>query len=103
MKPGHELDELIAQKVFGAIRKINDCSIYEVKHYSTDISAAFEVIEKLLEKNFRLNIMPAEKDSWIISVVKGWDLEPIHVVHSKTPSHAICLAALKAIGYKAAP
>lgn len=113
MKPGRELDALIAEKVFGAVRTqekfqgyvpipgdpVYYSEVYKyptgvnyliddpknrhgmmggVPHYSTDISAAWEVVEKLNKQySFHLN-------------TKG---------SADTAPHAICLAALKAVGH----
>lgn len=57
MKPGRELDALIAEKVMRWNREHDECglppgvygsdNIQPFPHYSTDISAAWEVVEKI--------------------------------------------------------
>lgn len=115
MKPGRELDALVAEKVMGL--KINwdettPCPLCgdvgrfcgarmwcshdgwyysQYKDYSTDIAAAWEVVEKL------------RGDGWIFNLSDSWAAQfhmpgNILVVSSaKSAPHAICLAALKAV------
>lgn len=63
MEAGREMDALIAEKVIGWTRKYvseHDTQVWDspnesvylenaIPHYSTDISAAWEVVEKMLE------------------------------------------------------
>jgi len=101
MKPGRELDALVAEKVMGWApeypggwlhpprnhpnrKKYLDhdgCSV--LQPYSTDIAAAWEVVEKI-EYNLEL----IEDEEWIASFfgVRAF---------GKSAPHAICLAALK--------
>ena len=48
MKPGRELDELVAKKVMGYK--------YKVLEYSTDIAAAWEVVEKMKDNGYEIII-----------------------------------------------
>jgi len=92
MKPGRELDTLVAEKVMGLNHdKLDGYPAY----YSTDIAAAWEVVEKLIPDCF-LTLQ------WI----EGWEVshfEPgpygghMHLAHGDSAPHAICLAALKAL------
>lgn len=113
MKPGRELDALIAEKVMGLknIRLANDgrsdylCygkpdSIFLegkiVPAYSTDISAAWLVVEKMQDNDwaFILDNMEDFIGNWQAHFEKdksGWSAD------SESAPHAICLAALKAI------
>lgn len=126
MKPGRELDALIAEKVMGwtfnhcfeqcsnkAFQRCNYCletttemdpldpKCLGYKPYSTDISAAWEVVEKF--KWIRL--MHGHSGYWsvLIRIYSGSSLlEKKEVIISeidrcKTFPHAICLAALKAV------
>jgi hypothetical protein len=124
MKPGRELDALVAKQVIGwkriyesgpngepgcldehQIERNDD----EIPHYSTSIEAAWQVVEKM---EFS---MP---DTWTFSLFGGrrdWHVEidsndgkflqnaaSVNVfTRAETPAHAICLAALKAVGYEA--
>ena len=60
MKPGRELDMLVAEKVMGCYRNgmgifVNreGCYRSEIPNYSTDISAAWKVVEKIKRKEIR--------------------------------------------------
>lgn len=130
MKPGRKLDELIAEKVMSwkwsekehrvadpdgySIRKLlippggewvlktyqlepgmNSVNI-PVPGYSTDITAAWEVVEKLRHEHIDLQLHVFN------SCIRAYfdDLEWDDYSESDTASHAICLAALKAVGHK---
>jgi hypothetical protein len=101
MKPGRELDRLVADKVFGIRSEVSGDYILEpmyIPKYSTDIAAAWGVVEKLKEKF----IVAAESYRNIHScyIIKPDEGEgKIELFREgKSPSHAICLAALKAVG-----
>lgn len=119
MLPGRELDALIAEKVMGIPSR--DVYLDPVKHYSTDISAAWEVVEKgfvesvVKLRDGRYYARPAQFD-WNDKVDKeemicGYDMDgttggyyeiPIYEKDtfgaiSMTAPHAISLAALKAL------
>lgn len=99
MKAGRELDALIAEKVMGLKTPPNErCSCTNSewlcrKHgtfprYSTSIADAWEVVEKLGDKDFRV-----EKDydfEFWICILGNRRRE----VRGTTAPHAICLAAL---------
>lgn len=109
MEEGRDLDALVAEKVMGwkyypasagTMQPINppywinpdrqslDAIEDWPPSYSTDIDAAWEVVEKLAG-TFRLEY---EKYS-------DWDCElGLGSAHAKTAPLAICLAALKAVG-----
>jgi len=123
MKPGRELDALVAEKVMGW----KDCKVHPdpkfaaaglcglkpnrlpnpiewgiapVPHHSTDIKAAWEVVEKLKGKelsHLTLTYWPVP-DEWSCEDAQNEDNPKIGAV-AKTAPHAICLAALKAVGY----
>lgn len=114
LKPGRELDALVAEKVMwwhkyedsnpkATIRTIGDtedhkckfCGSFEghdIKPYSTSIEAAWEVVEKLIESDdwvdFSLEYEPTFK----------WSANEI--IYGETAPHAICLAALRAVEEK---
>lgn len=120
MKPGRELDALIAEKVMGLANieqganafgkptvtsQLRDGFVVGIKgaipHYSTDIAAAWEVLENIIRKGpfrekFALEWMPhpnLEQSYWaVFSTINSC------IATSKTAPHAICLAALKAGG-----
>lgn len=100
MKPGRELDALVAEYVFGESEKMDK----HVPPYSTDIAAAWKVIHYLLERNkdrsmwIRMEAGYGEDDSK--GVVFQMPMTPrAELIYGYSIPHAICLAALKAVGY----
>jgi len=96
MKAGHGLDALIAEKVMGLDISGADFFLnesggisHDIKPYSSDISAAWEVVEKLASLNHSISIVygPIGAQVQIYN-----DFEPFN---TDTAPHAICLAALK--------
>lgn len=114
MKAGRELDALVAEKVMGVqcmcgVRGHSGCCLHEVRdsallaNYSTDIAAAWQVVDRLIGLHFR----DIEVRHWIEPFDRlmpvGWmcKLESEHVViaeRADTAPLAICLSALKAMG-----
>lgn len=69
----------------------------EVRPYSTDIAAAWEVVEKLA-LTFELGWLPADKGlNWDASFGEKRGSEDGTTTYADTAPHAICLSALKAI------
>lgn len=142
LKPGRELDALVAEKVmglqvetdplkyfsgaavaehvehFGKYRRVESISggadiplFWKLPHYSTDISAAWEVVEWFRKNKkalgFSFDVHWLDPD-WRIEnydtgysgyLYRGWKEGQEFDVQSSTFPHAICLAALKAVGY----
>lgn len=125
MNPGIELDKLIAEKVMGwtEVEIVQVVSggpqLQGVKHgtiasqhtsykpkltipkYSTDIAAAWEVVEKL-ESQYYFDIRQVAPSNDQVRVeylihVSDRSLKVIAEVFSKTAQRGICLAALKVI------
>jgi len=113
MKPGRELDTLIAKKIMGrpACKNciyqsavphcVEECGFHP--HYSTDIAAAWQVVEKLFTLNGEptvLQIYGPLEDGYKVTPV--WEHHdgaiPEKSIVRKTAPHAICLAALAAVG-----
>ena len=106
MKLGRELDLLVAEHIFGytVFSKLNGSIVNQhdeldaPNFYSTDISAAWEVVEKM-ENYFELTKIVIElaktKTVYTAKILIGNDS---FKVHSESAPHAICLAALKAKG-----
>lgn len=114
MKPGRELDALIAEKVMGAswqemgpnpfISTPNgpliqyawkiDENYYldkeDFPHYSTNIGLAWQVVEKISDDDFSI-----EQNGTHWKVHFG-----IHWTGSVSAPHAICLASLKVVGHE---
>lgn len=113
MEPGREMDALVAKKVMGLDRPgLTDdgcptCGYFwlaegSYRGYSTDIASAWQVVEKLYE-NYIVNIKGTNtgnkgstwKGIFYVSVTgKGVSV----TAQSDTAPHAICLAALEAVG-----
>jgi hypothetical protein len=132
LNPGCELDALIAEKVMGCrvsngrcgCEPINIASSYvvlgyekrphegysgafrlqeQLPPYSTDIAAAWEVVEKVWKETwFSLDkYRHHETKEWVwdagqVDLICG-ELSISNRVEGLTPAHAICLAALKAL------
>jgi hypothetical protein len=140
MKPGRELDVLIAEKVFGlnlydrftgeekpitATQALAYASnLDRIPPFSTDIAAAWMVVEKLKELN--RDILPADRETDLElkfalhsdgiriqydRVDKKWEVcwwevgfyeadSESFMVKADTAPHAICLAALSVVGHE---
>ena len=105
MDAGRELDKLVAEKVTG--KSFNPEWIHiscNLPHYSTKIQDAWEVVEKLGNWHgfdFILWLEPESNGQWHA----GWFEQSHEGPESRasevaaTAPLAICLAALKAVGY----
>lgn len=111
MKPGRELDVLVAEKVMGladarvegtlgAVYDFTGAQGMPRKHvpcYSTEIAAAWEVVEKLAMKGRKVEVVAYQ--SKIGSDIQANFRVTIGTIEEYGPApHAICLAALKAVG-----
>lgn len=127
LKPGRELDALVAEKVMGwsdckasdehgcAIgytpywkRETYGCEV--VPYYSTSISDAWEIVEKISQKEspsgdcFHFFIDKDDEDYWCCFDSRvphkdgGMNVIDRFEANSNSAPHAICLAALKAVG-----
>lgn len=101
-----ELDALIAEKVFGAPapRDANafteagywtaeDKQFVHCRHYSTDIAAAWEVVEKLKGQSCVLKYRE-DTQGWECSFIVGGKR---YTSMRSIITHAICVAALRAV------
>ncbi len=105
MKPGRELDALIAKKVMGikdVQMTVGFGPVYDftgaqgmprkvVPNYSTDIRAAWELVKKLAPSGYMVQIVQRGTNDYWVSVKDG------EIIFAETAPHAICLAALKAV------
>lgn len=115
MNPGRELDALVAEKVMGlkvidglwvrpgtawhpAHGQFDMNTQTHLLRYSTDIAAAWEVLEQsgLLDLYF----LYKRGDQWAIGETNGVNDATTPLAEAPTAPHAICLAALKAVGDK---
>lgn len=116
IRAGRELDALVAEKVMG---KVKCTSTHNGEHipwcyampespdqggelapYSTDIAAAWEVVDKLTAefKSFSL-VKNLHASSWTCSFWhRKVDPEIVSLEFGFSPAEAICLGALKAVG-----
>lgn len=117
MNPGRELDILVAEKVMGLPYWIDkrlpltteliarESARLMVPDFSTDIAAAWLVVEKLqtLEQWGTFRIQREYNRKWNV----GWKWSDMGASGCECESieesapHAICLAALKAVGHDA--
>jgi hypothetical protein len=114
MQAGRELDILVAEKVMGkTVRSKNEVTNnsfkheydelvvdlgngrYEfIRHYSTDIADAWEVVEQLNDPESYLDIK-------IQSCIDGWFVDYCNErTVAETIPLVICIAALKAVGWE---
>lgn len=112
---GLELDALIAEKVMGYERWEEDLWVAtsdgfadELPHFSTDIAAAWEVVEKMRVQGVHLGVAPWGKDEWEafekmdhLNEARQWVSsrgdDCVHVFGVDTAPLAICRAALAAV------
>jgi hypothetical protein len=123
MIAGRELDALVAEKVMGwreihrslftgykpghkgKIQKVS-CSprlgCHRIPNYSTDIAAAWEVVEKVTSavgphrEEFNFSMGGPRRNKWTCQFCPGCVCHPAEASADTVPL-AICLAALKAI------
>jgi hypothetical protein len=116
MQPGRELDELVAKMlgwsnidwhfdrvypgrtwIGGNPHGDGDRYVEEVPFFSTDIAAAWQVVEKLREKSFAMTIstMGPRQQTSAFCIYEGRKITD-HC-WGDTAAHAICLAALKVV------
>lgn len=109
MDAGRELDALVAEKVMGWVciceRKHQLCPVHD-SYYSTDIAAAWQVVERLKHDGWNVSI--GGDNGWGCTfykvLVRGNDAftstwtESHGPINAENAPLAICLAALKAVG-----
>ena len=95
LKPGRDMDALIAEyvfkwgknKIYHELKMVRHDLSY-LPYYSTSISSAWTIIEKLVEQGDYINIIPTA-DSYNIE----YDHER-EIINAKTAPEAICKVAL---------
>ena len=117
IKPGRELDALVAEKVMGYARKRDDCNTYwvdadgfEPSHshdYSTDIAAAWELLDTISRREHlttSYSVQFDDKSGKFLVIIQDWYRSSGMMKgsypseYTDTAPHAICLAALRACG-----
>lgn len=104
MPAGREMDALVAEKVMGwanirgAVVEQNTNIVRDVPSYSTDIAAAWDVVEKINTKKCFIELK-STFPTWFAGIFKGFghNYEIIECANEKTAPLAICRAALKAV------
>lgn len=98
---GKELDALIHEKVFG--RQTVDPD--KLPRYSAETALADEIIEHLRDTKrywFTVDLghprREPENKHWTCTITDSVNLRKLSVVTAKIRAHAICLAALEAVG-----
>lgn len=105
LRPGLELDAVIAEKVMGIpkVTEFYDASIYgtPAKHlppkYSSEAGAAWEVILMLESKGFDMRLEIKSKQVIIYPDKENHMSKNSLTISGETIQHAICLAALQAL------
>jgi len=115
---GRELDALVAERVMGwsnISRGADGDDAYgwnaslsghvpphgriQIPKYSTNIAAAWEVVEKRLSTDGHFAFWPSVAGfSVAYHGIRTWDSEPVWEVWAETAPLAICRAALRAVG-----
>ncbi len=118
MRPGRELDSAIAQKIMGYTIKVKQKALWEetplgerpLRNYSRDISAAWEVVEKM-----NITLIPIQENQWFALVGRdeAWSSPAAFIQYlqagefaksgaavGEIPALTICLAAIKAIEHR---
>jgi hypothetical protein len=115
MKPGKELDALVAEKVMGLVlgfmseEDIEPSVVVDqatmsfdvIPHYSTDIAAAWEVLDSLavVEADVTISNIPPEVGfTGYVCRILAQDFKETIATSEVSAPHAISLAALKAVG-----
>lgn len=113
MTAGRELDALVAEKVMGhrifqpppltldqawEVRP-NNTEGRPLLPYSTDIIAAWQVVAKLMDSHFMVSVNCSHESGWW-AVVYPSSGPAIESEYASSGPHAICLAALEAVGIK---
>lgn len=109
MKLGRELDALVAEKVMGIPvteedgrywpppRPGNNFSPHEILGYSTSLAAVWEVVE-MLSSDCVFEISREKAGHYSCGFYREAYVDPLGLGKADTAPHAICLAALKAVG-----
>lgn len=93
MKAGSDLDELVSKNVFGKTK----AQAGWLLNYSTDIRAAAEVKEQIDKDGHGWILVRKTKEKRYMAILQDVQ-DPDWKVVGETEAHAICLAALKALG-----
>ena len=96
MPAGREMDTLIAKSIFGNVKKSWDWE-FTLPSYSTDISAAWRVVEKMSDAGSIFSVFISQSytsDGWGVTIENAFVR---YDVVAGTAPLAICRAALLAV------
>ncbi len=106
-----DLDALVAEKVMGWRTSVeqrhlrytdptNTIRTPVVPYFSTDIGAAWLVVEWMVAQGWSVDVQNRYAPTWACHVHKpAYQPEPRNFfTHTRSAAHAICLAALEAVG-----
>ena len=109
MKPGNELNAIVAEKIFGweiyqdqdqrdrSYVKHNAGGGYLLPDFSCDMGAAYQVVQEMIKRDYVNRFTMVETQSWH-KCYFGKDNDEFAEKGESVP-HAICMAALKAEGW----
>jgi hypothetical protein len=119
LQPGRQLDALVAEKVFNlALKQMDDALGYPhpgthywweqkngkpIPRYSEDIAAAWLLAEKLLSGH-EMELAQLKDGRYFVQFIGGEGPDGSHYMYKaygESAPHAIALAALAAVGYRA--
>lgn len=115
MKPSPELDALIAEKVmgyrdcfvknevaYGCRPEMSSLTYTAVPHYSRSINSAWEVVEKVTARPQISFSLHGGGNQWRAQFCNNTTMESLLISDesAETAPHAVCFAALKAVGEK---
>jgi hypothetical protein len=100
---GRALDALVAEKVMGLLCADDppgsgrNCPVHSCPAYSTDIAAAWQVVEAMNARGWIVNAMNRQVGRWACHVGFAAPNYATVLECEDTAPHAICLAALAAL------
>ena len=97
---GPRLDSLIAEKLMNWLPKNREETWALIPCYSTDIAAAWLVVEKLKALNQRLGLSQGivdQDEEWVFTFTDWTTTKRSEPVYAETAPLAICRAALKTV------
>lgn len=122
MKPGHELDKLVAEKVMGWNTSMRQCDgwNYHDDSYpnsdsrifapSTDIAHAWDVLEEMRHRHVYLDVIQTNNGFMVGDGSENYaddegftEGKLINIGLAETAPHAICIASIRACGVEVEP
>lgn len=106
--PAYSQQDFVSDPLPGTLGVLRRATSCPVPNYSTNIAAAWELVHKLSHRNFSFisHHNAGMSGSAKTPNNKGWmalfhiEGGPMDYTYGKTAPHAICAAALRAVGHK---